>query len=140
VNRDFRLAIHFTCAPAPRFADDPRFREQGFYLAADLLNPAAIGRNEAPVTLTRDQFLRVVVMAFNGTVLTVRDMIRFEANIGGGVHVDDPSKLEDRMVAEINKQVYVWGLRPTLHMLTAVGHGVLAALAPLRAAVRSATG
>jgi hypothetical protein len=75
------------------------------------------------------EFLSTHLGLASKTELTVKDIIKYEANVKGGVHLGSPRKDVEK---EIDQEIfYVGGLRFTLRQLTSIARVTLEALKPL---------
>jgi hypothetical protein len=83
-------------------------------------------------TVTRDQFFKKVVSKDKGREYTVKDIVLFEANLMGGVHVSNPKEEKERALQSMNQNFGAGGFRPTLRQLRSVGRVILKALRELR--------
>ncbi len=90
-----------------------------------------------PLTLNLDQFLAKPIAKFNEIIVTVKDAIRFEANVQGGVHVGNVDLHNPNEVAMDSSMLTVGGYRPTLTQLVPIGLVVSNALDPLYNAILS---
>jgi hypothetical protein len=80
-----------------------------------------------------DGFLSTPIMIHSGNLLTVKDAIKFEANVKGGVHVGEPKPNEIREVTfeKAGNFLVIGGLRPSLRQLISIGRVTLASMKPL---------
>jgi hypothetical protein len=114
--------------PAPNI---PGIPPPTVFLALDGLGPSVgvVGQTQS---VTRDEFFKTVVMMYHGQEFTVRDVILFEANIAGGVHIGDPRNKAEEKLAILNSWVKSAEGRITLRQLKSIARVVLVALKPLR--------
>jgi hypothetical protein len=96
------------------------------------------------VSLGRDAFLAHPILVVYGETITVRELVKFMANVQGAVHLSRASGAKDEALWD-----YMWGSRVTgpegmysggIHDLIAIGKIVLLAVADLRRVVETAAG
>ncbi len=99
--------------------------------------PPTARPDRKPLLLNLDRFLAQPIVKFNETIITVRDAIRFEANVKGGVHVGNVNANDSDEVA-MEGSILRWeGHRPTLRQLIPIARVVIHALDPLYNAIVS---
>jgi hypothetical protein len=108
------------------------------------LYPDAHRRQLPTVALTRGEFLRCPVLGAFGETFTVRELIKFMANVHGAVHAGKPRSRKEEALAE-----FVQGTRLTVHHgsysggihdLAGIGKITLAAVSDLRQIVEKESG
>ena len=128
VNRHYHIKTFFNIISP----NDVLVEKAEYYLLADGLDPDTAFRPGRKQSITRDQFLKITVLAIRGKRYTIRDLILFEANIMGGVHAGTSKTLKAEALQEINSIYEIGGLRGSLLQLKAIARVVLKALEPLR--------
>ncbi len=73
-----------------------------------------------------------------GTRFTIRDVIKFEANVAVAVHAGSPKTEKEKALNTLGEHFGVGGYEPTLRQLLAIARVSIKALAPLRAAANAA--
>lgn len=132
-NRNHRLDIVFTIVSL-----DPELYEKYLELLhpdsiqvfslQDILDPKAFPHHKTK-KVQLDEFLSTHLGLVSKTELTVKDVIRYEANVKGGVHLGSPRKVVEK---EINRIIFnVGGLRYTTRQLLSIARVTLEALTPL---------
>jgi hypothetical protein len=86
------------------------------------------------VEVKRDKLLSKGIMLVKGNQITVKDAVKFEANVKGGVHTReaDISKDEEKSMEILSQSIKVGGYRPTQRIMKAIGRSVLEGLKELR--------
>ena len=84
-----------------------------------------------PVELTLGDFLNCVVLIINGQQHTVKDIIRFAANVAGGIHHDPKPKVEYAAIKAFSEMFGIGGLPAGSRQLRAISRVTLKALSPL---------
>jgi len=128
VNSSYRIRVSFEILPP----NDALVQSADFYILADGLDPETANRPAKSATLSRDQFLKAIVLARAGKRYTIRDLIKFEANIMGGVHAGSPRTEKEKALKEINSIYEIMDTRGSLVQLKAIARVVLKAVKPLR--------
>ena len=128
VNRERRVRLQFQIA-AHVFPD--RVRNALGYWEGDGLDPDTAPPGP-PSVRTRDQFLAQPVLLQAGVTYSIADIIKFEANVMGGVHASPPREEKHKALAAVGNMFHVQGLPGSLAQLQAIGRVVLRALKPLR--------
>ncbi|MGN7883667.1 hypothetical protein [Ensifer sp. 22460] len=129
-----RIKAKFHVGASSYAGPDP-YEKQTFWTILDGLDPE-IRRPGAPsVTLTRQQFLKHVVINAHGNKITIQDVIEYAANVAGGVHFDPRPRPEP--IARVNRTVNVKGIEIAMYHLKAIATVVLRALQPLIDDVRA---
>jgi hypothetical protein len=115
---------------APRFGDNPTDR---LIMGARLdgLDPDVAGAAGSDV-LTLEQFLKYPITQTPTGTHTIRDVINFEANVMGAVHLGSPHDEQQRALARIARFASFGNLRSALRQLRAIARVVAKALTPLR--------
>ncbi len=138
VNRKYKLKITYEiCDTEKLFAtfNVPGVPPLQFIGIQDALDPCSIPNPPVKI-VRRDAFLKTKVQASNGQYFTVRELIKYLANIAGAVHAGKSGTEENETLSEIESTLSVGGLPPTPGQLRAIGRVVLKAFTPLADAVR----
>ena len=133
VNRKYRLGFKFSVTV---------FRPRTEALAwsvGDGLDPNTTIVKRQVQQLKLDKFLKVRVLVMRGNVFTVHDIIKFEANVMGGVHAGAPRRPEDEILLAAERFFGVGGYPSVLRSLLPIGRVAHAGLLPLSNYVRSQT-
>lgn len=132
-NRRRQVQLRFAVAVRP---SRPQSSVQPLMsFVGDGIDPEARVPGASIETVSVDGLGRVVVGTVRGAELTVRDVVTFEANVGGGVHLGSPKKLGHRVAAELGDSMFVDEVPATLHQLRVIGRIVVRGLDPLRQAI-----
>lgn len=134
VNRLHKIKLSFEIGEI----DTPYHREVMkdkplFWSLQDGLDPSTKLVTGGTATLNRDKFFSTVVLIANGKEYTIRELIKFEANVMGGVHAGQVKTDQEKALASI-AGLYMGNARATLRQLLAVSRVILTALSPLRQA------
>jgi hypothetical protein len=129
VNCQFRRKIVFEVGKVPEL---PAHLKPDFYSIQDGLDPDSSHSPHARATLTRDQFLKMIVMTIGSRDYSLREVILFEANVMGGVHAGTPKEDKEKVLDALGSSMSVGGYRSSLRQLQAVGRVILKALGELR--------
>ena len=103
----------------------------------DGIYPPTAYPGRRPLVLNLDRFLAKPIAKFNETIITVRDAIRFEANVKGGVHVGNVNTNDPNEAAMEGSMLRWAGHRPTLRQLIPIAYVVIRSLDPLYNAIIS---
>jgi hypothetical protein len=95
----------------------------------DGLDPETRPPWKPSTNLTRDEFLRHVVIVANGVPISVKDVIFYAANIAGGVHHDPRSKTD--ALAVFSKHLGIGGLPAGIRQLKAIARVTIRSLQPV---------
>jgi hypothetical protein len=128
-NRRFKLSIRFTTV----YSNPPLNPQIDLWSILDDLYPFFPPPRTPElhsIELDLRRFLGKPVMKIKGREITVKDIIKFEANVRGGVHVRKANKSDKEQLMD-EKLVEVVDERVTLHQLRTIGLVVLDALTPL---------
>jgi|tagenome__1003787_1003787.scaffolds.fasta_scaffold20362252_1 hypothetical protein len=135
VNRSRRLKIRFLIDDAPPMWEVlPEIRPT-FWSIQDGLDPYTSVTAPLPRDVTRDEFLRKVVMLVGTREITVRDVVSHVAHVGGDVHLGEPQDESQQALKATEGVFSIGGYPPDVRSLQAIGRIVLRALLPLRAEV-----
>jgi hypothetical protein len=119
-----------------------------FHAVFDGLNPGIFAAPHAPVELTEGQFLALPVMFYRDVDFSIGDVIRFVANVSGGVHAGAPLGSEQHLMRELEttaealfaspEKMVAFPVRtdfsigpPMLRQLISIGAVAIGALQPL---------
>lgn len=135
VNRPHRLKIEFEVVDTDQLLD--MFKVPGmpafeFLGIQDALDPESIP-NPPRKRVKRDVFFQTKVQVSKGNTFTIREIIKHQANIRGGVHAGKPKNDSEKILSEIDDTIKIFALPPGLRQLKAIGRIVLRALQPLKA-------
>ena len=138
VNRRFRLKITFTYADSSQGypAEMRKLLNPSQWAVLDGLYPGTQITTAVNVTTNRGPFLSQMVLINRGEELSVKDVIKYAANVLGGVHAGKVKKGESKEEA-LEKLTGLFGNLPTaLMQLRAIAHVVLDGLEPLYVAAK----
>jgi hypothetical protein len=130
-NRRFKMSIRFTTTYHPL----PMKPSEVMWSALDGLYPPIAPPDYHIIAQDLSHFLSKPVAKINKNVVTIKDVIKFEANVKGGVHVGNPKTVSERALE--NFPLIVMGNRPSLRQLITIGLVTLEALTPLYDAIKS---
>lgn len=105
-----------------------------FLAIGDALDPDVLP-NPPRKVVSRDTFFATKVQLSRGQELTIQDIILYQANVAGGVHLSDPRTIQEQTIALNEDSITILGLAPGLQQLKAIGRVILKALTPLRVVV-----
>jgi len=136
VNREYKIKLIFhVCLPIP---DPPGSPKPFLFSIQDGLDPdTALRPGRLVSQLTRDSFFKVVVLIIGSKEYTIKDVILFEANVMGGVHVGTPKSEKEKILKMIDSQLSVGGYATSLRQLQAIGRVILKAITPLKVAIEN---
>lgn len=135
VNRSRRVKIRFH-ANHRQPPDDPAPTSWSIQDGLDPDTAAPLRRNNI-VELGRDAFLGVTIIVHDGVRLSVADVVRYVANVAGGVHLGTPTGPKEVALASLGQSMRVGGYPPELRSLLSVARVVSKALQPLRDAIEN---
>ncbi len=133
-NRSRRLKVRFR-ANQRQPPDDPPPTSWSIQDGLDPDTAAPLRRNSV-ADLSRDQFLGVTIIVHQDVRLTVADVIRYVANVAGGVHLGTPTEPKEMALASLSASIQVGGYSPELRSLIPVARVVSKGLQPLRASIQ----
>ena len=136
VNRTHRVKIEFEVT-AP-FNKPDEGDKNSLWSVQDGLDPDTAAPGKKRLLLSRDQFFQTVVAMIYGTSFTIRDVVKFEANVAGAVHAGSPKTEKEKALNTLGEHFGVGGYEPTLRQLLAIARVSIKALAPLRAEANAA--
>lgn len=138
VNRNHRLQLLFQVIP-PGFPHIAGFPEPDIWSAVDSIDPRLSSKMNTATNFKRDPFLGLRLGRVHGQDYSVADIIKFAANIAGGVHAGSPKDATSQNLEKL-QEVYVFSeLSIPLQHLRSIGRVVLEALRPLRDRVLNLT-
>jgi hypothetical protein len=114
----------------------PGMPELEFLGIQDALDPESIP-NPPKKTVNRDTFFQTKVQVAQNKTFTVREIIKHQANIEGGVHAGKPKNANEEKLSEIEDTITILSLPPGLRQLQAIGRVILKTLQPLRVVLHS---
>lgn len=135
VNRTRHLKIRFLIDDAPPMWEVLPDIRPTFWSIQDGLDPYTSLTTPLPRVVTRDEFLRKVVMLVGNREITVRDVVAHVAHVGGDVHLGKPQDTSQEALKATEGDFFVGGYPPDVRSLQAIGRIVLRALLPLQAEV-----
>jgi hypothetical protein len=94
-------------------------------------DPALEPIYRSPSELTIDEFLRHPIMRLDGKEQSMKDIIKFAANVAGSIHLDPKPKREYAIIKAFSNQYGIGGLRLGIYPLGAISRVTLKALQPL---------
>ncbi len=136
VNSTFRLKLRFNCARS-YLLNLPDSLRPDTISSQDGFDPATRISGNQPIEVDLGGLLAEIVAVHEKRQLSVLDIIKYEANVGGGVHAGAPRRDRDVSVKEMNAAFTVGGYAPSLRQLQAIGRVVVRGLAELGNRVRS---
>jgi len=139
VNREFGHRLTFRVLESES-VDQLKANGVIYYDVVDGLDPDAPTSNkDIFLDLKRDAFLKKLVAFSNGTPITIQDIIKYEANIGGGgVHApSEPREYTHATLKAVNQTISLKGYSVSVYHLRSIAKLVLRAIEPLRASVEN---
>lgn len=103
----------------------------------NMLDPEVDPQNSKVVTLSRAEFGNYPVTFWGGKAVTIKDVIKYGANVAGSIHHDPQPKPEYHVTQALSQKINMLGLPIALYHLKAISAITLRALAPLIEDVRS---
>jgi hypothetical protein len=91
----------------------------------------------APVSLGLEDFLKHVVLIIEGKERSIKDVIKFGANVAGGVHHDPKPRHEYKDIQAFSSMFGVGGLPAGIRQLKAISRVTLKALQPLLDSIKT---
>ena len=134
-NAHHKLKITF---PVSQFSvpdlSEPINQGMGIWIIQDTLYPPEKPTDPCDY-LRRDQFLSKIIMLIYGMEISIKDVIKFEANVKGGVHLKNVlSKDEEKIMEFLANTISILGDRPTRRIQSSIGKSVIEGLKELRQA------
>jgi hypothetical protein len=134
VNRSHKIKLSFVIGEI----DTPYHREvmkdkPRYWSLQDGLDPKTKLVAGGTTTLKRDKFFDTVVLIANGKEFNIRELIKFEANVMGGIHAGKAKTDQEKALASL-AGLYMGNTRASLRQLLAISRVILSALSPLRQA------
>ena len=114
----------------PFWRSIPGIPEPTLYSLEDGIDPEDIP-NPVRVILTKDGFLAHQIAMSHGNAITIKDLIKYAANVAGGVHHDPSPKVEYQAVHAASEVFMIGGLPFGIRPLRAIARVTLRALKPL---------
>lgn len=132
------IKIEFVVGVFPPFMTpegDPHWDKVAYQGLGDAIDPivSPFGLSE---TLTRNQFGQHVVAFSRGEKITIKDIVKYNANLRGGIHWSPDSKGEYHKL-RVLESLYLGGIAAPVRDLKAIGRVTLRGLDPLIDRVRS---
>lgn len=142
VNRTRRKKIVYraNCAESDRDALGTTLAAAGqlAWIRLDALKGVRVVNGECLPELSRDRFLKCVVLRFGLYEYTVHDLIDYFAHVEGGVHQGSPLSEKDKSLYELAEGNFTaQHFQPGIFALLSVARVVLLALAELRADIEA---
>lgn len=115
--------------------DDPHWDKVVYQSLQDGIDPHT---SHQPITktLTQNQFGQHVIAFVSGTKITVKDIVRYNANVKGGIHFDPILKPEYQKFATL-ESLHLGGIASSTRELKAITRVTLRGLEPLVKSVAS---
>jgi|SRR5438132_8135897 len=134
-NKNYKLDIEFEITDFQPPTSDQR--KILLWNIADGLDPQTCrpGRGNRKVRL--EDFLRLVVLRSGDTSFTIKDLIKFEANVMGGIHAGSPRTETEQHLRMITDMYSIQGIPGCLRQLKAIARVVLKAVDPLKVRVQA---
>lgn len=130
VNRNYRLKLNFEIA---------EYNSPKNFLPTPLISASftELEPKEAPShwvrkKLNRDKFFSYVIAEVEEHKYSIRELVKFAANIMGGIHSSDASEDKDKSLEKL-RGIYIFSnINIALLFIKAVGKNILETLIPLR--------
>lgn len=137
VNRS-GLTIEFEIGSLPPL-DRSETGEVWMQVLADAIDPYHRSGERKPnlVTITRNAFARHPIAELKGEKITIKDVVKYAANIAGGVHHDPRTTHDYKVVEALSELSTIEGMPSTTKQLNPLARVVMRGLRPLVAEVRS---
>lgn len=137
VNRSYKLDLRFRVSSVSPFEQMVYDNNPLFWIIEDALDPELFPASP-PLYAKRDQFLARRVMCFQGSWITVRDVIHQLANIEGAVHAGKAKEQRQIAFQEAEKFYSRGHLPGVISQVRTIGRIVVRGLRPLHDAVVAA--
>jgi len=135
VNKIRRIKLFFFIGLPPDFSSQiPKISN---WSIQDGFDPETGRPGRPTATVTMDGLLSAKILMLNRKIFTVRDIIKFEANIKGGIHAGQPKEQSEYEIDYAAKYISMFGERFSLHQMRSMGRVVLQGLSPLKEAILS---
>jgi len=131
VNRAHRLRLRFQCTQ-PYILSIPGLPMPTTVSSQDGFDPETSIPGNLRVEVDLAGLLGQVVAIHEGRKLSVLDVIKYEAQVAGGVHAGEPRDAPAAALHEMNADYRIGGYTPSLRQLQAIGRVVLRGLTELR--------
>jgi hypothetical protein len=132
VNRPYRERLRFRANVAEPIWMRVNVPKPNFYSVQDGLDPETAPPGARSAGLTKDDFLKLMVLLAQGAEFTVKDVISQVANVSGAVKAGKPRSEEEELLVAVSDSFRIGGYDPVVRTLQPIGRIVLRALAPLR--------
>lgn len=136
VNQRFREKLKFTIS-AGRIPKKENLPAGSFWSQQDGLDPDTSPPGIPTKILGRKDFFQHVVIATSEYRHTIRDVIRYQAHVVGGVHAGAPEDDKEKALEKIDQLFLIGGHAMATRQLLAVARVILKALSPLRLAIQN---
>jgi len=127
-----RFKIHVSFKIGIRTYKIPGFPDPDVWSAQDGIYPPSSRTPHIFKEVKVDKFLSTPLMKLENEILTLKDIIRYEANVKGGVHVGKVNKNKPKeSILESSSIFQVGNFRLSLRQLIAIGKVTLDGLKPI---------
>ncbi|MDA1330530.1 MAG: hypothetical protein DWG76_06775 [Chloroflexi bacterium] len=132
VNRNYKKKLDFEISVDQFFEnlDKPGIPRPEMYFVQDGIDPETSRPGKASKSVGLQALLATPVMLIKEKVYSVKDIVKFEANVMGGVHSGYPDSSQEQ-ISVISAEISIGGFRASLRQLKAIGRIVVRALEPL---------
>jgi hypothetical protein len=131
---DQKINIKFVVCPFGINMPPPK---SGIMALGDGLDPET-SPPKTPIPLDREQFGSYVVLYLDARPVTIKGIIRYAANVAGGIHFDPKnSKAEYETLKLFEGTITLMGVSPGSIHLRAIARVVLRGLSPLMQTVKA---
>jgi hypothetical protein len=137
VNRQHRLKLRFTVTDHPLFQQAIEAHQPVIRLVLDGVFPETAPPGYRSRTLSLDDWLAHPAGSYRGTEFSFGNVIRYLANVAGGVHAGNPTSQADSGLAAIAEVLRVQGMSGVARTIRGIVRVTLAGLQPLREAVKA---
>lgn len=129
VNKEHKLKIEFEIVDRSRKM--PYEKDIVFWSIQDGLFPETAPSFRKRIVVSRDKFFNTIVAKTKNEEFSVKDVIKFKANVCGGIHADSPKSEKDEILQRISKYISIGGYESNLRQLKAIARVILKSLEPL---------
>jgi hypothetical protein len=137
VNRAHRLKLLFTVTDHPVFQRAVEQLQPTVRLVLDGVYPGTAPPGYRSRSLNLDRWLSHPAGSYRGVEVTVADIVRYLANVAGGVHAGEPSSEADEGLRAIAQILRVQGMSGVARTMRGISRVTLSGLQPLREAVEN---
>jgi len=131
VNRKYQLKLVFEVVE-PKKPLIPGLSTPKLWCALDSIDPKRMPSGQPSTGKSRDEFFALSIGSMDGTDYTIREVVKFVANVLGGVHSGTSSDNKEKLLNEL-RNIYIFSnINILLQHIQSIGRIILETLKPLR--------